>query len=143
MSSGLALADDAAMVLGIASTAMPFARTPEAEAERWLRLLRVHGDVGVVLQGLGVSDGPVERPREASGDREEPSASGREDRDAVAAVAEHAVRIAGQRGASRVGTADVLIAVMRVYGEDFERVLRAHGTDGDAVLARLGARDAA
>jgi hypothetical protein len=32
---------------------------------------------------------------------------------------------------------------MRVYGEDFERVLLAHGTNGDAVLERLGTGDAA
>ena len=29
------------------------------------------------------------------------------------------------------------MAVMHVYGEDFDRVLRAHGTDRDEVLARL------
>jgi hypothetical protein len=138
------LADDAAMVLAIASTAMPFARTPEDEAERWLRLLRLHGDVGVALQGLGVSDGPVGHPDERAGeDREASGAVERGDRDAVAAVAEHAVQIAGARGADGVGTIDVLIAVIRVYGEDFERVLRAHGTDRNAVLERLGAREAA
>jgi hypothetical protein len=155
MSGGPALADDAAMVLGIASTAMPFARTPEAEAERWLRLLRVHGEVGVALRELGVSDGPLadagERTREDRGpsgpaeragkDHGPSGAAGHEDRDAVAAVAEDAVRIAAQRGAGGVGTTDVLIAVMRVYGEDFDRVLRAHGTDRDAVLERLGGRD--
>ena len=144
MSSAPVLAEDAAMVLAIASTAMPFARTPEDEAERWLRLLRLHGDVGVVLQGLGVSDGPVGGPDErVYDDRGASGAAEREDRDAVAAVAELAVRVAGERGASGVGTTDVLIAVMRVYGEEFDRVLRVHGTDRDAVLERLGAREAA
>jgi hypothetical protein len=38
-----------------------------------------------------------------------------------------------------VGTTEVLLAVMEVYGEDFDRVLAAHGTDRDEVLARLGA----
>ena len=44
------------MVLGIASTAMPFARTADEEAERWLRVLRLHGEVGAALQALGVSE---------------------------------------------------------------------------------------
>jgi hypothetical protein len=139
------LAEDAAMVLAIASTAMPFARTPEDEAERWLRLLRLHGDVGVVLQGLGVSDGPVGGPAASVDDdrRSSAAAEREEERDAVAVVAEHAVAAAAQRGADRVETADVLIAVMHVYGEDFDRVLRVHGTDRGAVLGRLGARAAA
>ena len=53
MSKKPMLAPDAAMVLGIAATAIPFARTPEEEVERWLRLLRLHGEVGAVLQALG------------------------------------------------------------------------------------------
>ena len=60
MSTGSALAPDAAMALGIASTAMPFARTPEDEAERWLRVLRTHGEAGIALHALGVSEGPLE-----------------------------------------------------------------------------------
>ncbi len=31
------------------------------------------------------------------------------------------------------------MAVMDVYGADFERVLRAHGTDRDEVIERLAA----
>jgi hypothetical protein len=138
VSAGTALAPDAAMVLGIASTAMPFARTPEAEAERWLRVLRLHGDVGVALQALGVSEGPLRAP-DKSADRGRNDPAGGGERDAVAQVAEHAVQIASRRGATGVGTTDVLIAVMQVYGEDFNRVLRAHGTDRDEVLERLGA----
>jgi hypothetical protein len=129
------LAPDAAIALGIASTAMPFARTPEAEAERWLRVLRLHGRVGIALQALGVSEEPL--PGEApSPDPDRGGAAGG-DPDTVAHVTEHAVRIAGERHARALSTTDVLMAVMHVYGEDFDRVLRVHGTDRDEVLERL------
>jgi hypothetical protein len=134
MSPGPALAPDAAMVLGIASTAMPFARTPEAEAERWLRILRLHGEVGAALQALGVSEGPLGE----SPDRDRAPATV-EERDAVAQVAAHAVHLAARRGAAGVETTDVLLAVLHVYGADFDRVLLAHGTDRDTVIARLAA----
>ncbi len=132
MNPGPALAPDAEIVLGIASTAMPFARTREAEAERWLRVLRLHGDVGVALRSLGVSEGSLRAP---SGER---VGADVDRRDAVAQVVEQAVQIASRRGAAGVATIDVLLAVMRVYGEDFDRVLRAHGTDRHEVLERLG-----
>ncbi len=132
------------MVLGIASTAMPFARTPEAQAERWLRLLRQHGDAGVALQALGVADAPQQEaePALASGPSE-----GRDAHrdvhavlDPVAEVGDGAARIADRRGVTCVSTVDVLLAVMRVYGEDFDRVLGTHGTDRDTVLLLLGAQ---
>ncbi|HTU77865.1 MAG TPA: hypothetical protein VMF09_03825 [Solirubrobacteraceae bacterium] len=134
MSAAPALAADAAMALGIASTAMPFARTPEDEVERWLRVLRLHGAVGIALQGLGVSEEPVAEgesvpsPRPARGERA---------RDAVALVTENAVRIAGERHAPALATTDVLMAVMHVYGEDFDRVLHVHGADRQELLERL------
>ena len=59
-------------------------------------------------------------------------------RDVVRRVTEHAVRVASDRGAQAVGAGDVLVAVMYVYGADFDRVLRVHGTDRDEVLERLG-----
>jgi hypothetical protein len=136
MSSNPVLAPDAAIVLGIASTAMPFARTPEDEVERWLRLLRLHGQVGAALQALGVSEGALP---EQAGTTHEPTVGGVvDDHDAVARVSEHAVLLAAERGAGAITTADVLIAVMRVYGEEFDRALRAHGADREEVLARLG-----
>jgi hypothetical protein len=136
MSAGPTLAPDAAMVLGIASTAMPFARNREAEAERWLRLLRLHGEVGIALQALGVSETALPPSIDELQDRPDPNEA--QDLDAVEAVTEHTVRIARERGARGVATTDVLMAVMHVYGEDFDRVLRAHGTDRDEVLERLG-----
>jgi hypothetical protein len=136
VSSQPALAPDAAMVLGIASTAMPFAGSREEEAERWLRLLRLHGEVGIALQALGVSEMALPQPAaHAPGERSQAAPKG----DAVEAVTEHTVRIARERGAPGVATTDVLMAVMHVYGEDFDRVLLAHGTDRDEVLERLNA----
>jgi hypothetical protein len=163
MSGGPALAPDAAMVLGIASTAMPFACDREAEAERWLRLLRLHGEVGIALQALGVSEMAMPLPGdEPEGERHERGGqheagdqheagerhegerheAGRgSDVDPVEAVTEHTVRIARERGAHGVATTDVLMAVMHVYGEEFDRVLRSHGTDREELLERLGSLD--
>jgi hypothetical protein len=137
VNAGPSLAPDAAIVLGIASTAMPFARTPEEEVERWLRLLRLHGQVGSALQALGVSEGPLPQPGESPGPDGAVVSDGVA-HDGVARVTEHAVRIAGERGAGAIATTDVLVAVMDVYGKDFDRVLRAHGSDRDEVLDRLG-----
>jgi hypothetical protein len=127
------------MVLGIASTAMPFARTPEDQAERWLRVLRLHGEVGIALQALGVSEGSLQVQGEEADPARGAPADGVDDRDVVAQVTEDAVDIAGRRGATGVATTDVLMAVMHFYGADFDRVLRAHGTDRDEVIERLGA----
>jgi hypothetical protein len=127
---------DTAMVLGMASTALPFADSPEAEAERWLRILRMYGEAGSVLQSLGVSEAPLE-----AGDAPSDAATGGSEapqNDVIRAVTERAVRVAAQRGAQTVGAGDVLVAVMDVYGADFDRVLRVHGTDRDEVLERLG-----
>jgi hypothetical protein len=146
MSSAPTLAPDAAIVLGIAATAIPFARTPEDEAERWLRVLRLHGEVGNVLQSLGVSEDAIDPSPEnghavpaagAEGGTGSPRPAER--RDVIGLVGEQAALIAADRGAAGVATTDVLIAVMRVYGEVFERALRAHGTDADEVLERLAA----
>jgi hypothetical protein len=138
MSARPMLAPDAAMVLGIAATAIPFARTSEDQAERWLRVLRLHGEVGVALQALGVSEMSLPRVG-ANGERESGASAQSEQRDCVALVTDHAARIAAARDAPGVSTTDVLLAVMSVYGTDFERVLRAHGANPDEVLERLGA----
>ncbi len=133
------LAPDAAMVLGIAATAIPFARTPEDEVERWLRILRLHGEAGAALQALGVSEDSLRASREeVDGERFE-DVTNPEHRDVIALVTDGAVRVATERGAAGVGTIDVLMAVMQVYGTIFERALRAHGTDADEVLERLAA----
>lgn len=147
MSTTPTLAPDAAIVLGIAATAIPFARTPEDEAERWLRVLRLHGEVGSAMQALGVSEesiklhpengdvAPVARAPRAGG----PAADADADADVIVTVVERAARAAAERGAAGVTTTDILLAVLDVYGPVFERALRAHGTDTGEVLERLAA----
>ena len=135
MNAEPALAPDAAMALGIASTALPFARTPGDEVERWLRVLRLHGQVGIALQALGVSEEPLAAGAEHTEGTRGSVATG--ERYAVELVTEHAVRIAGERGARALATTDVLYAVIEVYGEDFDRVLEVHGTDREELLERL------
>jgi hypothetical protein len=127
------------MVLGIAATAMPFARTPEDEAERWLRVLRLHGEVGIALQALGVSEGSLHVQVEGT-DHARTAPASADDRDMVAQVTDDAVRIVGRRGATVVTTTDVLMAVMHLYSADFDRVLRAHGTDREELLEQLSSK---
>jgi hypothetical protein len=127
---------ETAMVLGMASTALPFADTPEEEAERWLRILRMHGEAGAALQALGVSEAPIEDLSEV-GDAESSVASCVPRDEVIRMVTEQAVRVALARRADVVGAGDVLVAVMDVYGADFDHVLRAHGTDRQEVLYRL------
>jgi hypothetical protein len=142
MNAAPVLAPDAAMALGLASTAMPFARTPEAEAERWLRVLRLHGEAGIALQALGVSEMSVSEPGDEV-DREQAISAGGDAGagDVVARVAEHAVHIATQRGAGGVATTDLLMGVMHVYGKDFDRVLHAHGANCDELLEQLARQE--
>jgi hypothetical protein len=129
------LTQDAAIVLGLAGTAMSFAQSREDEAERWLRALRMHGRVGEALQGLGVPEAPLmtdARPRPAPSPTVAPPAG-----DPVDAICRRAVRMANARAADRVGTLDVLFAVLATYGHAFDRALYVRGTSREELLERL------
>jgi hypothetical protein len=136
MSTAPAPDTDAAMVLGMAATAMPFADSREAQAERWLRILRLYGESGTALQALGVSEGPLEGSPEAQAEAGFDPTENRAG-DMIAAVSDSAAQLARERGAHTLGTSDVLVAVIQVYGADFDHVLRVHGTDRAEVLERL------
>jgi hypothetical protein len=110
---------------------MCFAHSREDEAERWLRVLRMHGRVGEALQGLGVPEAPlmtfarpVPSPTDPSGE-------------SVDAICRCAVRMANARSADRVGTLDVLFAVISTYGGAFDRALYIRGTSREELLGRL------
>jgi hypothetical protein len=128
------LSQDAAIVIGLAGTAMGFAHSREDEAERWLRVLRMHGRVGEVLQGLGVPEAPLmTHARPAPSPTAVPPAGD----DPVDAICRRAVRMSAARAADRVGTIDVLFAVLATYGGAFDRALYIRGTSREELLERL------
>jgi anti-sigma B factor antagonist len=127
------LARSASVALGIAASAVAFASGEQEEAERWLRILRTHGQAGLILACLGTAEAP-RRNRAGHGAAGGP---GPADREVVGRVREEAARIAGDRRAREVGTTDVLLAVMGLYGEAFDRALAAHGADRAELLALL------
>ena len=131
----LGLSQDAAIVLALADTAVPFAHSPEDEAERWVRVLRLHGWVGAALQSLGVGEAPLETTaqpisllrRRAPGD------------DIVEMVTRQAHTFAVARSAGAVCTVDVLFALFAVYGKTFDRALYVRGTSREELIERLPA----
>ena len=126
------LSQDAALVVALAGTAMPFAHSAEDEAERWLRVLRIHGRVGTALQALGVGEAPLtgETEREAGGT----PPHGPEILDEVT---RRATEFAAGREADRVGTPDLLFAAFEVYGKLFDRALYLRGTSREELVERL------
>ena len=128
------LSQDAAIVLGLAGTAMSFAHSREDEAERWLRVLRMHGRVGEALQALGVPEAPLMTFARPAPDHTEPPPMGE---DPVDAICRRAIRMATARTADRVGTIDVLFAVFATYGQAFDRALYIRGTSRVELLERL------
>ncbi|MBV9212094.1 MAG: hypothetical protein JOZ25_00420 [Actinobacteria bacterium] len=133
----LGLSQDAAIVLALADTAVPFACSPEDEAERWVRVLRLHGWVGATLQSLGVGEAPLETPAQPASVRllrRRPLGE-----DVVELVSVRAEEFARGRGSTAVCTVDVLFALFAVYGKTFDRALYVRGTSREELLERLPA----
>jgi hypothetical protein len=128
------LSQDAALVVALAGTAMPFAHSAADEAERWLRALRLHGQVGSVLQALGVGEAPL--VAETENERQATPAHGPE---ILYEVTRRAIDFAAEKDADTVGTPDLLFAVFEVYGGLFDRVLYMRGTSRDELVERLAA----
>ena len=133
------LSQDAAIVLALAGTAVPFASSPEAEAERWLRILRLHGQVGSAMQALGVGEAPLMTGSEPP--RERPPGNRPFGPQVIERVAGGARLFASARHAPTVGTGDVLFAILQVYGRLFDRVLYVRGTSRDELLECLTSED--
>jgi hypothetical protein len=135
MDDKVGLSQDAAIVLALAETAIPFAVSREDEAERWVRLLRLHGQVGGALQALGVGEAPLStmaQPEAVRVLRSRPLGE-----DPVADVTIAARRLAVRRGARAAATVDVLFAVIGVYGRTFDRALYIRGTSVEELIERL------
>jgi hypothetical protein len=124
-------------VLALADTAVPFAHSPEDEAERWVRVLRLHGQVGATLQSLGVGEAPLETPAQPVSVRllrRRPLGE-----DVVEMVTQSARGFALGRGAETVCTIDVLFALFAVYGKVIDRALYIRGTTREELVERLSA----
>ena len=130
----LGLSPDAAIVLGLADTAVPFAFSPEDEAERWVRVLRLHGWVGAALQSLGVGEAPLATAAQPASVRLLRSRPLGED--VVQIVTQRAHEFAIGRGAGAVCTVDVLVYVTVVVtvlsGADYFFGLTRGVPDGSA-----------
>ena len=137
------LSEDAVTVVGLAGTAVAFATSTDEEVERWFRPLRLYGEAGIVLQALGLAEEPAEETgqlRTPSEDQAPSGSSGPADVEArVATVLTCASEFAAQREAPAIGTVDLLLAVMRVYGQDFDRALELRGSDRVEVIECLEA----
>ena len=57
--------------------------------------------------------------------------------DPVDAICRRAIRMANVRAADRVGTLDVLFAVLATYGQAFDRALYIRGTSREELLERV------
>jgi hypothetical protein len=126
------LSREVAVALELAETTVPFARSREGEAERWLRVLRRLERTGEALASLGVPDGPLESPAEARIAYEHDDAGS-----SVQDVAERAEMYARARGGRVVGTIDLLFGVLAVYGRDFSRALYRRGVPRELLFERL------
>ena len=129
------LSEDAATVVGLVSTAMPFAAGPVDQVERWLKVLSRNGDAGFVLDAAGIGD-------RSSSAMEAPSAPAAStslgaDVDPVDAVTTYANRAVRSRGETTTRSTDLLEAVRDLYGDVFEEVLRRHSAEPDGALDRL------
>jgi anti-sigma B factor antagonist len=125
-----AFSADATIVAGLAATALPFAESTADELRRWIRILSSQGEAGRALCRVGLTDTEVEL---SSTSTIAPEAHA----ESVTRVTSAATAIAADREAPSVGTVDLLLAVMMVYGEVFDRELRSHGTSSTALIECL------
>ena len=129
------MSQDAVLVATLAGTAMPFAHSAEDQAERWLRVLRLHGRVGAALQALGVGEAPLMTGSEPVS--QEPSGTALPEGDVVQRVVDRATSLAAERGGESVSTADLLGAVFEVYGRLMDRALYLRGATREELLERI------
>ena len=129
------LSDDAALVAALAATAMPFSGSAEAQAESWIRTLRLHGRVGSALQALGVGEAPFRAEYDLAGNTR--PATSPPDGDVAERVVARAHELASAENATSTGTVHLLGALFEVYGEVMERALELHGATRAELEQRL------
>lgn len=131
----LPLSQDAALVAALAATAMPFAHSAEDQAERWLRAIRLHGQVGCALQALGVGEAPLMTRAEPASETAAPGG------DVAQRVVTRAGELACERHAGSVGTVDLLFALFDEYGSLMNRALYLRGASREELVEHLADMD--
>jgi hypothetical protein len=129
------LSEDATLVAALAGTAMPFAGSAEAQAESWIRTLRLHGHVGTALQALGVGEAPLRAEYDIEGNPRPATAA--PEGDVAGRVVARAHELAVADGSDSTGTAHLLRALFDIYGDVMERALELHGASRLEVEQRL------
>jgi hypothetical protein len=124
---------DVILVAALAATAIPFSQSAEDQAERWLRIMRLHGQVGLALQELGVGEAPLMTRAEPSAEQSGTAAAD----EVVKVVVGRACEFAAMREATAVSTPDLMFALLMIYGGLMDRALYARGTSRDELLERL------
>jgi len=124
---------EAVLVLGIGGSFLPFCDSPEGEVDRWLRLLRLQGRAGRVLQAVGVSEDSPRPDRTVTARRP----YGRSGQHVIDLVSAAAIASCLTRGGTAVETPDILVGLLDTYGTLFEEALEAHGTSAQEVRERL------
>lgn len=125
----------AKLSVALAAAALPFARSADEEAERWLRILRLNGTVGTAMQALGIPEQPlIDGAARVAGDG---------CRAPVESVVESAACHARDRRADRVATEDLFAGVLATYGDAFERALAVRGSTAEEVAECIEAHRAA
>jgi len=102
--------------------------------------MRLHGQVGSMLQALGVGEAPLMTGSEH--DHSEGHGTPNLGPDVLDQVTERAAQFAVARGADTVGTPDILFAVLDVYDKLFDRALYLRGTSREELVERLTAASA-
>ena len=137
-SSSAALSGDAALVVGLAATAMPFAHTAEDQAESWLRTLRLHGSVGTALTALGMSE---EQLLSRAMPKGESVGTPVPEGDVIQRVVRSAMEFTIARGGECTGTGDLLFGLFDVYGRTMDRAMFMHGLTRSQVFEALAEAD--
>ena len=129
------LSEDAALAAALAATAMPFSSSAEAQAETWIRTLRLHGRVGSALQALGVGEAPLRAEYDLEGNP--PPTTPAPEGDVAGRVVSRAHELAAAERADSTGTEHLLSALLAIYGDVMDRALELHGASRGELLQRL------
>jgi hypothetical protein len=129
------LSQDAALVAALGATAMPFSGSAEAQAESWIRTIRLHGRVGSAMQALGVGEAPLRAEYDLEGNP--PASTPAPEGDVAERAVARAHELAADEGVDSAGTAHLLGALLEIYGPVMDRALELHGASRQELLQRL------